>query len=101
MPTTENLRHVAENRNSAGNGKSGHGKPVYWPQDALARAADAIQAAHSNDSIVLARAALEAGIRGADDVQALMDAQPKPQPLKPRAGERDRGYGLAAFRLAY
>jgi hypothetical protein len=61
---------------------SKHGRPVYWPSDALERAADAIRECMSNDCITLARVALE--VRGESDLGELLNA-PRPKGGRPRA----------------
>jgi hypothetical protein len=45
---------------------------VFWPLDALQRAATAIRETRSNDCMVLARKALEGAIRDEDDLLALL-----------------------------
>jgi hypothetical protein len=45
---------------------------IYQPQDMLRRAANAIREARSNDCIVLAKAALQAGLRSKDDIGELL-----------------------------
>jgi hypothetical protein len=48
------------------------GRPVYWDQDMLRRAAEAVHALNTNDSTLLAKAALLAAIRDENDVLALL-----------------------------
>jgi hypothetical protein len=63
-----------------GSGGGYYGKAIHWPGEAIARGAEAVGDAHSNDTIVLARACLEAAVRGADDVEALLNEhKPRPQ----------------------
>ena len=57
------------------------GGKIYWPQDALRRAADAMRESRSNDLFVLSRVALEAAIRDEVDLVALLE--PKPTTVKP------------------
>jgi hypothetical protein len=45
-----------------------HGKPIYWPQDVVRRAALALRECSSNDIFRLARVALEAAIRSESDL---------------------------------
>lgn len=54
----------------------GYGKAIYWPQDALQRAAAAIRDARSTDTLILARRALEAAIRNEMDLLALLPPVP-------------------------
>ncbi|MGB6400465.1 MAG: hypothetical protein WBF73_32990, partial [Bradyrhizobium sp.] len=49
-----------------------HGKPVYWPQDMLRRAAMALRECGSSDIFRLARVALEAAIRNEADLIELL-----------------------------
>jgi hypothetical protein len=44
------------------------GRAVYWPQDALRRARDAMIGSRSSDLLVLARVALQAAIRNEGDL---------------------------------
>jgi hypothetical protein len=57
--------------------------PIYWPSDAVLRAATAIREANSTDIFVLARRTLEAAIRNEADLLALLplvlSAAPRPQ----------------------
>jgi hypothetical protein len=64
----------------------GQGRPVYWPQDAIRRAADAMRESRSNDLYILAKIALHAAIRNRDD---LLDLDPAPSraPAKPASIE--------------
>jgi hypothetical protein len=48
------------------------GKPIYWPQDMLRRAAMALRECGSSDIFRLARVALEAAIRSESDLLALL-----------------------------
>ena len=52
------------------------GRPVQWPQDVIRRAATALREAKSNDLFVVARAALDAAIRGEGDL-AELHSEPK------------------------
>ena len=49
-----------------------NGKPVYWPGDAIRRAASAIREVYSTDLYVMARRALEAAVRNEDDLLELL-----------------------------
>jgi len=49
-----------------------HGEPVSWPQEILARAVDAGAMSRSIDCVLLAKAALEAAIHGAYNVEELL-----------------------------
>jgi hypothetical protein len=70
---TSSPRHIAE-----GNGRGHDGKLLSWPQVMLQRASEAIHAARTDDTILLAKAALQAALRCADDVEELLDAnQPR------------------------
>lgn len=53
-------------------------RPIFWNQDFIRRAADAMREANSADLFRLARAALEAAIRNEADLFALLD-EAKPQ----------------------
>jgi hypothetical protein len=50
----------------------GYGRAVHWPQETLRRAARAVRACRSIDSIILARAVLESAIRNETDLLALL-----------------------------
>ena len=50
-----------------------NGKPVYWPQDMLRRAATALRECGSSDIFRLARVALEAEIRSESDLVELLN----------------------------
>jgi hypothetical protein len=65
------LRHVAE-RPRHGGAKGPNGRAVFWPQSALRRAADAMRESRSSDWLVLAKCALEAGIRDEHDLAELI-----------------------------
>jgi hypothetical protein len=62
----------------------------------MIEAAEAVFDARSNDSIVLAQAALQAAIRGLDDLAALIDSQPRPQPRKATQAPVSAAVGLSA-----
>jgi hypothetical protein len=67
-----------------------HGKPIYWRQEMLRRAATALRETRSSDIFVVARAVLEAAIRNQDDVaQLLNDAKP-PHQAKHRSAQLHR-----------
>jgi hypothetical protein len=53
-----------------------HGKPIFWPQDFMRRAHEAMLASRSTDLLTLARLALQAAIRSEDDLLALLDDTP-------------------------
>jgi hypothetical protein len=55
------------------------GRPIFWPQNMLERGADAVRECRSNDCITIARAVLEATIRGVDDINEL--ARPPAAPI--------------------
>lgn len=57
------------------------GRPIFWGGDAIRRAADAMRESRSNDWLILARLALQAAIRSADDLDAL-DSVPMRTPKK-------------------
>jgi hypothetical protein len=54
-----------------------HSRPIFWPQDSLRRAHQAMLDCRSNDLLKLARVALEAAVRSEADLFALLDAHPK------------------------
>lgn len=54
-----------------------HNRPIFWPQDSLRRAHQAMLDCGSNDLLKLARVALEAAVRSEADLIALLDAHPK------------------------
>jgi hypothetical protein len=58
-------------------GPRDHGRPIFWPQDSLRRAHQAMLDCRSNDLLKLARVALEAAVRTEADILALLDAHPK------------------------
>jgi hypothetical protein len=64
-----------------------HGRPIFWPQDSLRRAHQAMLDCRSNDLLKLARVALEAAVRSEADLFALLDAHPRMvhQIRKPKA----------------
>lgn len=51
-------------------------KPLYWPQDALRRAHEAMLKSQSSDLRVLARAALQAAVRCEADLLAILEHPP-------------------------
>jgi hypothetical protein len=51
-------------------------KAVYWPQDALRRAHEAMRLSRSSDFLTLARVALQAAIRNEADLLAVLAAYP-------------------------
>jgi hypothetical protein len=55
-----------------------HGKPIYWSQDAMRRAHQAMLDSKSSDFLTLARVALQAAIRSEADLLALLDDRPPP-----------------------
>jgi hypothetical protein len=61
---------------------------IYQPQDMLRRAANAIREARSNDCIVLAKAALQAGLRSEDDIGELFAGRRVCPPKVNGAAER-------------
>lgn len=68
-------RAPARHHVTGGRESGRYGKAIFLPQDMLARAAAAVVECRSNDSIVIAKAALQAAIRGADDVAELLAPQ--------------------------
>lgn len=65
---------VAPETGGATRGVKNLGRPIFWPGDCIGRAADAIAESRSADCCVLARVALEAAIRGENDLRALLGA---------------------------
>jgi hypothetical protein len=63
------------------------GRPIFWSQDMVRRAAIAIKDARTTDYFVMARAALEAAVRDGDDLLALLDNTPIRAPAKPAPAE--------------
>jgi len=64
--------------------KPAKGANVYWPQDAIRRAALAMKEHRSNDWLILARAALEAAIRDTTDLDTLSTSSiSQPAPSRP------------------
>jgi len=57
-----------------------HGKPIYWSQDAMRRAHQAMLDSRSSDFLTLARVALQAAIRNETDLLALLPVAPPPKP---------------------
>jgi hypothetical protein len=72
-------RHMAEARRATR--KAANGRPVFWSQDALRRAVDAMRESRSTDWLILAKRALEAAVRDQEDVAALID-EPRPRKTK-------------------
>jgi hypothetical protein len=66
-PTIAHRQHVVS-------GAKPHrtGRPIYWPQDAIRRAATALRECRSNDTFTLARIALEAALRSESDLIDLL-----------------------------
>jgi hypothetical protein len=64
-----------------------HGKPVYWPQDMLRRAAMALRGCSSSDIFRLARVALEAAIRSEADLIGLLPPDPVTMSALPRQAD--------------
>jgi hypothetical protein len=58
------------------------GRPVYFSQDMLRRAAMAIAECGSPDIFRLARVCLEAAIRSENDIAALLETKPTPRPAE-------------------
>jgi hypothetical protein len=58
------------------------GKPIFWSQDMIRRAAMAIKDARTNDYFLMARAALEGAVRDGDDLLALLENTPTRTPAK-------------------
>jgi hypothetical protein len=56
------------------------GKPIFWPQDFMRRAHEAMLSSRSTDLLTLARLALQAAIRSEDDLLALIDDPPRRLP---------------------
>lgn len=70
------VQHVARRGTPTPMAK-GYGRPIYWPADALRRAATAIREARSADTYILARRALEAAIRNESDLLTLLEPPAK------------------------
>jgi intergrase/recombinase len=66
--------------------KRGYGRSIYFPQDMVQRAAVAIRKAFSNDTLLLARVALEAAIRFESDLLDLLPPETPTKPLQRPAG---------------
>jgi hypothetical protein len=62
-----------------------YARPVFWGQDHLRRAANAIRECRSTDCIVLARAALEAAIPNEAALFQLLERSEPPKPAKQAA----------------
>jgi hypothetical protein len=71
------------------NGTARHkdGKPIYWPQDAIRRAAVALRECSSSDIFGLARTALEAAIRSENDLIELLSLSTGAVSALPRKAE--------------
>jgi hypothetical protein len=69
----------ARNRVKAATASHKHGKPVYFSQDVVRRAAMALRECGSNDIFKLARVMLEAAIRNEHDLVDLLNEATKPQ----------------------
>jgi hypothetical protein len=82
-------RHVVQT--SRAHHHTAYGRAIYWPGQMLERAATAIRECRSVDCIVLAKAALQAAIRGEEDLRELL-AAPRPE----RAPAQRRTKGAAA-----
>jgi hypothetical protein len=61
------------------------GKPIFWPQDTLRRAAEALRDCRSNDIFTMTRAILEAAIRDQADLCDLFPPEPLPNSRPQRA----------------
>jgi hypothetical protein len=85
-------RHIVARKKPAGNLTTAAGKQVFWPGVMIERAAVAIHEANTNDTYILARKALEAALRGENDVQELLD-QPKSKPSAPATRARSSAKG--------
>ena len=59
-----------------------YARPVFWGQDHLRRAANAIRECRSSDCIVLARAALEAAVRFEADIHSLLERTEATKPVR-------------------
>jgi hypothetical protein len=71
---------VRVRRPVASSGRLPPGKPIYWQQDHVRRAADAMRESGSNDFFILARLALEAAVRSEDDLIEMISAERKRGP---------------------
>ena len=61
----------------------GYGKAIHWPQDYIRRAHTAMLRSKSSDLLTLARLALEAAVRNADDLDELFATKPtRPTPVE-------------------
>ena len=72
----------------ASSGKTLPGRPIYWPQEMIKRAAAAMRETWGNDLFVLARTALEAAVRSEDDLIEMLSTERKRGPA-PRAPARE------------
>jgi hypothetical protein len=71
--------------------------PVFWPQQSLRRAHEAMLDCRSTDLLKLARVALEAAIRQeADLLDLLPPERPKPAPGARRPGRPRNGHAAEA-----
>jgi hypothetical protein len=61
-----------------------HGRPIFWPQDAVRRAHMAMLDSRSHDLLTLARLALEAAIRSENDLIELLSPDPATSALPRR-----------------
>jgi hypothetical protein len=77
----EIVGHVAAAVETARRG----GRPIYWSQDCLRRAHQAMLQSRSSDLLTLARIALQAAIRSEADLIALLDSAPTRLPAKSAA----------------
>jgi hypothetical protein len=81
QPSVPVLRHhVKSDRPQPAKGS----RQVFWPQDAVKRAADGLRQCRSHDLYTMARAALEGAVRGRDDLLELLNeaAPPTRAPIK-------------------
>ena len=91
------VRHVAEEKS----GRRYRGKAVGFPSDYLARGAEAVFEARSNDTVVIARKVLEAALRNTDDFETLLQSQQQTQPRRPKPVVRaSKCRAAASYRIA-
>jgi hypothetical protein len=75
-PRPSSRQQVVVKRVTAAADAARQGRAIYWPQDAMRRAHQAMLDSRSQDLLTLARAALQAAIRNEGDLLALLPEQP-------------------------
>jgi hypothetical protein len=73
-PRPAQRQQVVFKRVTAATDAARQGRAIYWPQDAMRRAHQAMLDSRSHDLLILARAALQAAIRNEGDLLALLPA---------------------------